>query len=1032
MEVKENVNPVGGGLWGQSRRERKSGRLGLGLGLGAQQPPSSRERAGVLAPNSTLGNCGGGGGVEALEWLKDRVSLHKLVSKSYQPEADSGSRHLRKHGSPAVDGNDKLLRLSGKSSAGLSASKEVAETVAGREQRSFGSHPSPSRSRGSLSHSRNSVDHGGEKIVKNHRFSSGMQAVVAKSPWLAANRGIEVYHDESINSQDRHQLTSRSSREVSKPAEILPSPQPSSLSVGSGNSSTPSLTGCSSLDDETIKSREPTSLADKAVSSSGRVSNVYNKLSKISKRPRSLGPACRVLRDSVESCNIRVSPLSPVVSIDSDFSAVATAEMDEKNSDGQLDHPLSDPRKRKAERDLSGGDGDTSQLFEHSSSATPASAQDKDVEVAVQAQRKSLVASPPRVLQSQSISKDVGEVARPRLSTTLVSRTAKLQEPRISATGRLVHSGKACSVPTTSKEKTAVLASHQTRTKSAQNHNGIAASEASKDSCKGSDRRHLQIKGGAERMLSTVRETPLPVRKPAYGTQNGREKRSFLSAEAPANVGDGMDLAEDMSHDGLSSLDNKENVPIPMVPTLTNCLNSLSLGEEDGLKKDESKTSLSSVDRVSPNLPSSQLTDSKAGETCRARPSTSDSARSVISVEMSSRDQVRISPECSGTPQKHKLPGQPARSSRILSENPGGELSNKAAGLPYNTEHKVRAVPPYSTDGSGKENGEGATVTSQKKVSENSHFVWVNNKRYQKLGKIGKGGSSEVFKVIDSDCNIYALKKINLKGREHRAALGFYQEIEYLERLQGKRNVVQLIDYEVTNSTVISEEYEEEKISEDACIYMVLEFGEVDLATILSKKRKEMMESDEIIDDNWLRFYWKHMLLAVKTIHDERIVHADLKPANFLLVKGELKLIDFGIAKAIQNDTTHIVRDSQVGTLNYMSPEAFMTNSIDEEGRKVKCGRSSDIWSLGCILYQMVYGHTPFSQVDSFYAKIQAITSKTHKIPFPAIPDPWLQDVMKKCLTWDRYSRPQITDLLEHPFLRPELASQQKLAVGTV
>ncbi len=50
----------------------------------------------------------------------------------------------------------------------------------------------------------------------------------------------------------------------------------------------------------------------------------------------------------------------------------------------------------------------------------------------------------------------------------------------------------------------------------------------------------------------------------------------------------------------------------------------------------------------------------------------------------------------------------------------------------------------------------------------------------------------------------------------------------------------------------------------------------------------------------------------MKTIHEERIVHSDLKPANFLLVKGELKLIDFGIAKAIQNDTTNIVRESQV------------------------------------------------------------------------------------------------------------------------
>lgn len=54
------------------------------------------------------------------------------------------------------------------------------------------------------------------------------------------------------------------------------------------------------------------------------------------------------------------------------------------------------------------------------------------------------------------------------------------------------------------------------------------------------------------------------------------------------------------------------------------------------------------------------------------------------------------------------------------------------------------------------------------------------------------------------------------------------------------------------------------------------------------------------------------MLEAVNTIHDERIVHSDLKPANFMLVRGSLKLIDFGIAKAIMNDTTNIQRDAQV------------------------------------------------------------------------------------------------------------------------
>lgn len=305
---------------------------------------------------------------------------------------------------------------------------------------------------------------------------------------------------------------------------------------------------------------------------------------------------------------------------------------------------------------------------------------------------------------------------------------------------------------------------------------------------------------------------------------------------------------------------------------------------------------------------------------------------------------------------------------------------------------------------------------------ENDHFVYVNGIRYQKLGQIGKGGSSEVFKVIASNCSIYALKRINLKGRDWSTAQEFYQEIKYLKALRGKRHIIQLVDSEVTNQKVLEKRWEGQEISEEAFIYMVLEYGEIDLAGMLVAKRKEMQSSHETkIDENWLRFYWQQILEAVRTIHDERIVHSDLKPANFMLVRGELKLIDFGIAKAIQNDTTNIVRDSLGGTLNYMAPEACLQNQTDEEGLEIKQGRASDIWSLGCILYQMVYGHTPFAELG-FYSKIQAITNPHHKIHYPDVPNPWLLDIMKRCLTWDRRKRLRIPELLEHPFLQPHLA----------
>lgn len=164
------------------------------------------------------------------------------------------------------------------------------------------------------------------------------------------------------------------------------------------------------------------------------------------------------------------------------------------------------------------------------------------------------------------------------------------------------------------------------------------------------------------------------------------------------------------------------------------------------------------------------------------------------------------------------------------------------------------------------------------------------------------------------------------------------------------------------------------------------------------------------------------MLSAVHCIHEERIIHSDLKPANFLFVRGCLKLIDFGIAKAIQrDDTVNIYRESQVGTLNYMSPESILdTGEGVNGGLRMKCGRPSDVWSLGCILYQMCYGKTPFADLNMFQ-KLQAIVDPKHEILFPSTVDSAAIDAMKLCLKRKPEDRAQIVGknglLNEHHFL---------------
>ena len=100
-----------------------------------------------------------------------------------------------------------------------------------------------------------------------------------------------------------------------------------------------------------------------------------------------------------------------------------------------------------------------------------------------------------------------------------------------------------------------------------------------------------------------------------------------------------------------------------------------------------------------------------------------------------------------------------------------------------------------------------------------------------------------------------------------------------------------------------------------------------------------------------------------------------------------------------------------------MSPEALVWNEQDENGNTIKCGRPSDIWSLGCILHQMVYGRTPFAEYETLWARVKAITDPNHEITYDPVSNPSLLDLMKKCLARehkDRWRIPQLLSLCHH------------------
>ena len=126
---------------------------------------------------------------------------------------------------------------------------------------------------------------------------------------------------------------------------------------------------------------------------------------------------------------------------------------------------------------------------------------------------------------------------------------------------------------------------------------------------------------------------------------------------------------------------------------------------------------------------------------------------------------------------------------------------------------------------------------------------------------------------------IFALKTVNLANQSERAKTDLIKEIVFLEKLKNCSGVVKAFEYELKET------------DDSHWMYVLMEKGDMDLFQVLAAAR----ENDNLTPSK-LRFYWEQMLQAVRDVHNMNIIHADIKPGNFLLVAGQLKLIDFGLA----------------------------------------------------------------------------------------------------------------------------------------
>jgi NIMA (never in mitosis gene a)-related kinase len=144
------------------------------------------------------------------------------------------------------------------------------------------------------------------------------------------------------------------------------------------------------------------------------------------------------------------------------------------------------------------------------------------------------------------------------------------------------------------------------------------------------------------------------------------------------------------------------------------------------------------------------------------------------------------------------------------------------------------------------------------------------------------------------------------------------------------------------------------------------------------------------------------------------VLHRDLKSQNlFLTGSGRLRIGDFGIAKVLDN--TAAFAKTTIGTPYYLSPEICQERPYSW---------SSDLWAMGCILYEMAALRVPFDAPN-----IRALVSKITREPMPVVPSRYSPDLQRLCrdlLQREERKRPSSTDVLRYPIVQTEIRNMLK------
>ncbi|XP_071946341.1 serine/threonine-protein kinase 36-like [Antedon mediterranea] len=251
---------------------------------------------------------------------------------------------------------------------------------------------------------------------------------------------------------------------------------------------------------------------------------------------------------------------------------------------------------------------------------------------------------------------------------------------------------------------------------------------------------------------------------------------------------------------------------------------------------------------------------------------------------------------------------------------------------------------------------------------------------YHVLDMIGEGSFGKVYKGRKKYTGqIVALKFIPKTGRSEKDLQNLRREIDIMQDLHHE-NIIEMLDSFETASDVVA----------------VTDYAVGELFQIL--------EDDGCLQEEQVRSIACQLVSALYYLHSHRILHRDMKPQNILLGKdGSVKLCDFGFARAMSINT--LVLTSIKGTPLYMAPELVEEKPYDH---------TADLWSLGCILYELFVGTPPF-YTNSIFQLVSLIIKDPVKWPKNMSLE--FKDFLQGLLTKKPSKRLSWPNLLHHPFV---------------